>query len=66
MLMKGSIGKAVDEYVTICKQLEELTQRKEEIKEYLSRHKPFQNVPLSEYESLVKRKAGILAWTVQK
>ena len=122
MLMKGSIGKAVDEYATICKQLEELTQRKEEIKEYLSRHKPFQepgsietengtvlnliarkgteippevqdvkmlleslgqpekleqvvqvslkllkhHVPLSEYESLVKRKAGILAWTVQK
>lgn len=122
MLMKGSIGKAVDEYATICKQLEELTQRKEELKEYLSRHKPFQNpgsietengtvlnliarkgteippevqdvkmlleslgqpekleqvvqvslkllkhhVPLSEYESLVKRKAGILAWTVQK
>ena len=24
MLMKGSVGKAVDEYATICKQLEEL------------------------------------------
>lgn len=120
MLMKGSVGKAVDEYAAICKQIEELTQRKEEVKEYLFRHKPFQSpgsietengtvlnliarkgteippevqdvktlletmgqpekleqvvqvslkllkrhIPLNEYESLVKRKTGILVWAV--